>query len=89
MIKEKIEVSDDILAFGGFGDVRRGTYHGHLVAVKTARVAAWYNLWETRKVSADISYLARGPDYSSPAVFQRSHPLEHAVPSERLETYWG
>ena len=38
MITDKIEVSDNILASGGFSDVRTGTYLGALVAVKTMRV---------------------------------------------------
>jgi len=53
MIKENIEVSDEILAYGGFADVRRRTYHGHLVAMKTARVTTRANLRRIRKVSIE------------------------------------
>ena len=35
---EKIAVSDDILAFGVFGDVRSQTYKGQCVAARTVRV---------------------------------------------------
>ena len=49
-IRETFEVSDEISAAGGFGDVRSGTYNGSLVAVKAARVAARDNLQKIRKV---------------------------------------
>ena len=51
MITEKVEVSDMILASGGFADVRTGTYMGHLVAVKTMRVGVQDSLSKLRKVS--------------------------------------
>ena len=51
MITDKIEVSDDILASGGFADVRTGKYLGALVAVKTMRVAEQDSLMKIRKVS--------------------------------------
>ena len=51
VITEEIEVSDEILASGGFADVRIGTYVGHLVAVKTMRVTKKDNLPKIRKVS--------------------------------------
>jgi len=38
VITDKIEVDNKILASGGFADVRRGTYMGRLVAVKTIRI---------------------------------------------------
>ena len=48
-ITDKIETSD-ILASGGFADIRRGTYMGHLVAVKTLRVAVQDDLPKLSKV---------------------------------------
>ena len=51
MVTEKIEVEEEILASGGFADVRRGRYLGRLVAVKTLRVAAQDDLPKIRKVS--------------------------------------
>jgi len=59
MIKEKIEkieVSDEVLARGGFADVRRGTYHDHPVAVKTVRVAPQANLQRIRNVSIEVDH---------------------------------
>ena len=53
MIAEKIEVGTDILASGGFADVRSGEYMGHLVAVKTLRVAATDDLVRIRKVGTN------------------------------------
>ena len=50
MIREKIEVSDKIVASGGFGDVRPGVYMGGSVAVKTVRIASRNNLQKIRKV---------------------------------------
>ena len=51
MITDKIDVSDNILASGGFSDVRTGTYLGALVAVKTMRVAEQDGFMKIRKVS--------------------------------------
>ena len=51
IITKKIEVSDEILASGGFADIRRGTYMGHLVAVKTMRVAPIDDFLKIRKAS--------------------------------------
>ena len=66
MITEKIEVEDKILASGGFADVRRGKYMGHLVAVKALRVAEQDDFAKIRKVTInDIS----------PPLEKRSHPL--------------
>ena len=53
IITERIEVSDEVFASGGFADIRRGTYMGHLVAVKTLRVAKQDDCLEIRKVSAN------------------------------------
>jgi len=47
--KEELEVSDDIVASGGFGDVRIGMYMGGRVAVKTARVPNREKLMQIRK----------------------------------------
>jgi serine/threonine protein kinase len=56
MITEKIEVEEKILASGGFADVRRGTYMGHLVAVKTLRVAEKDDFLKIRKVSINGNF---------------------------------
>lgn len=53
IIAENIEVEDQILASGGFSDVRRGYYGGHLVAVRTLRVTVQDNILKLRKVSAN------------------------------------
>jgi len=53
MITQNIDVSEKILANGGFTDVRTGTYKGHLVAVKSIRVSGQDNLEKIRKVSVD------------------------------------
>ena len=50
MITEEIEVSEKILASGGFADVRTGKYMGHLVAVKSTKVAELDDLSKSRKV---------------------------------------
>lgn len=55
IITERIETSGDVLASGGFADVRRGTYMGCLVAVKTMRVAVQDDFLKMRKVG--ISYI--------------------------------
>jgi len=51
MIAEDLKVSNKVLASGGFADVRTGRYMGHLVAVKTMRVAEQDSFLKIRKVS--------------------------------------
>ena len=58
MIAEEIEVSDKVLASGGFADVRTGTYMGHLVAIKTLRVAEQDSLLKIRKVGINDIFSA-------------------------------
>ena len=53
IITERIEVEDKILASGGFADVRCGRCIGHLVAVKTLRVAKKDDFLKIRKVSVN------------------------------------
>ena len=50
MITEKIEVSDEILASGGFADIRSGRYMEQPVAVKTTRITEKANCLKIRKV---------------------------------------
>ena len=52
VITSGLEVSDKIIASGGFGDVRSGMYMGSAVAVKTAKVAA-KDFQKIRKVWID------------------------------------
>ena len=59
-ITEKIKVPDEILAFGGFGDIRSGTYNGGVVAVKAMRVAVLDNFPKIRKVSIYVGRLECG-----------------------------
>ena len=59
MIKEKMEVSDEMIISDGFGDVRSGTYMGTPVAVKTVRVAAKDDLQKIRKVNVNVGYLEK------------------------------
>jgi len=53
VITDKIDVDDNILASGGFADIRCGTWKGQLVAVKTVRLAARDDHRKIRKVSAN------------------------------------
>jgi len=55
MITENIKVEDKIVANGGFGDLRRGKYMGHLVAVKTLRTAEVDDIPKIRKVCVDVT----------------------------------
>ena len=92
IITEKVEVEDKVLASGGFADVRRGTYMGHLVAVKALRVAEQDDFVTIRKVSsADIFpiRLERGLDRPSPAILQGGCSLGDSISSKRLEVCWG
>ncbi|KAF9785123.1 kinase-like domain-containing protein [Thelephora terrestris] len=49
MITGKVRVEPEVLASGGFADVRRGTYRGHGVAVKALRVALKDDISKIRK----------------------------------------
>jgi len=62
-----VEVSDEILAFGGFADLRLGIYEGRFVAVKTTRVAAQDDLLRIRKVNINVNHR----DAVSSILFQR------------------
>ena len=58
VITEKIKASDEILASGGFADIRTGTYKGHLVAVRNIKVAKQDNILRIRKVSINSIFSA-------------------------------
>jgi hypothetical protein len=57
MITGKVRVEPEVLASGGFADVRRGTYRGHGVAVKALRVALKDDISKIRKVSANNGFI--------------------------------
>ena len=69
IITKKIKVSDEIIASGGFADIRSGKYKGHPVAVKTMRIAERDDLLKIRKVRVDDIFSILGtqsqPSYSS------------------------
>jgi len=88
-ITEKIEFSDEVLAFGGFGDIRSGTYNGSVVAFKSMRVATLDNFLKIRKVSVGIDHLERDLSHPYPAILQGGRTLGKVIPSERLEASWG
>ena len=64
-ITEEIDVEARILASGGFADIRRGTYMGHLVAVKTLRVPEYDNLTRARKVGVSHIFSTTCGAYST------------------------
>jgi len=84
-----VDISDEILAFGGFADLRSGKYEGRLVAIKTMRVAMQDDFLGIRKVGVTVDHPGHGLIRFVLAILQGSRPLEHAVPSEHLETRWG
>ena len=57
-ITDNVDFERDILASGGFADVRRGTYLGHPVAVKTLRVAEKDDVVKIREVSIGAVFSA-------------------------------
>ena len=93
MITEKIEVSNEILASGGFADVRKGTYLNTLVAVKTMRVDEQDVSMRLREVRIYRCFFfqifGRDSDVRSPAILRRGRALEYPFPPEHLETRWG
>ena len=58
VITEEIKVRDETVASGGSVDIRIGTYKGHLVAVRTTRLAKWDDVLKIRKVSVNIIFSA-------------------------------
>jgi len=58
MITEEIKVSNEVLASGGFSDVRTGMYKGRLVAVKTIRLAKQDDSRRVRKVRINDTFSA-------------------------------
>ena len=53
MIAGNIEVGKDVLASGGYADIRRGTYLGHLVAVRALKIHLTDDHQKIRKVSTN------------------------------------
>jgi len=49
-VVDKAEVSEKILASGGFADVRTGVYGDRSVAVRTLRVSLWSDINKARNV---------------------------------------
>jgi len=58
IITKKIQVRDEVLASGGFSDVRSGTLAGCRVAVRTLRVATQDDVQKIRNVSIDDIFSA-------------------------------
>jgi hypothetical protein len=88
VITDRIDVEKEILASAGYSDVRCGTYLGERVAVKTLKVTMQDDVLKFRKVSIG-AVLARLTNRTIlPAILQRSYPLGHIEPSERVETPW-
>jgi hypothetical protein len=54
-ITDKIEVSDTILASGGFADVKPGVYGDRRVAVKVLRVSPTSEMEKIRNVRSSLS----------------------------------
>lgn len=69
VVLHDLRVSDEVLASGGFGDVRAGWYKERRVAVKTAKVKPTDNLEKKTKVSNNTMTTLRPP----PAIW--SQPL--------------
>ena len=89
-VKEIFKVSDEILGWGGLGDVRSGTYEDRQVAVKVMRISEKNNFARIKKVSIDVGHpVGTGLNRPTLAILQGGSPLEHAVPSKHLGTRWG
>ena len=70
MLTERIEVSDQIIAPGGFADVRTEVFKGRVVAVKTTRVTERDNFPKIKKVKTNdiFCHLGHGFNHSTLAV---------------------
>jgi hypothetical protein len=58
VIREKVEVGEEILVSGGFSDIRCGTYKGYPVAVKPLRIAKTDDLMKIRKVRVNVGVVS-------------------------------
>jgi len=58
IITKRIQVQDEILASGGFSDVRSGSMMGRRVAVRTLRVSMHDDIQRIRNVSTDEIFSA-------------------------------
>ena len=77
-----------MIASGGFADTRSGRYTAHLVVVKTIRVTEKDDF--LKKGAHQMCFLRTWDTASMVNLLQQgSRSLEHAVPCERLEAYWG
>ena len=66
VMSEEIKVEEEILASGGFSDVRRGIYEGHRVAVRALRVTLKDDISKIRKVSDEIIFYHLGCSLDHP-----------------------
>lgn len=57
-ITDQIEVSDKIIASGGFADVKYGVRRNHPVAVKVLRTPSGSDMEEVRKVNGSLPFEA-------------------------------
>ena len=64
-IAGKIEIADELLASGGFADLRSGMYEERLVAIKTLRFTAGDDYMKIRKVSINDGHLGHTPSITS------------------------
>ena len=84
-MKGGIEVSDEILGSGGFGDVKSGTYQGRPVAVKIMRISAKDNFPRIRKVSVDVGLPEHASQPSYPSNFTGKSSSGARCP---IRTFW-
>jgi len=84
-IKERIEISEEALGSGGFGDVKSGTYKGRRVAVKIMRISAKDDFARIRKVSIDIGLPEHASQPSYPSNFTGRSSSGARCP---IETFW-
>ena len=91
VIPGRIEVSSEIPASGGFADVRSGKFMGHLVMVKTMRIAKPDDLSKIRKVSikSTFSTICDGLNRSATEILQDCRSLELAIPPKHPEARRG
>ena len=84
VIADQVEVSEKIIASGGFADVKCGVCRNHLVAVKVLRTPSGGDMEKVHKVSHFLPFEADIKPFA-PAVLQGGCSLGFVVPPKYPE----
>ena len=87
VVADQVEISNKILASGGFADVKPGVYENRPVAVRALRILPGSDIKKIRTVRSPLPLEVDTRSFA-PAVLQGGCSLEFVVPPEYLEAPW-